>query len=71
MVAIIVAEEGVLSSLKETGQGGVCMGLRGLDEPWSLLGEQAKGEMQIFLWACALVMQYGTSGLREDSFSGG
>lgn len=33
MVAIIVAEEGVLSSPKERGQGGLCVGLRSLEEP--------------------------------------
>ena len=33
MVAVIVAEEEALSSLRERGQGGVCMGLRSPGEP--------------------------------------
>lgn len=33
MVAVIVAEEDALSSLRERGQGGVCMGRRSLGEP--------------------------------------
>lgn len=53
MVAIIAAEEeGAPSSLRERGQGGVCVGLLSLGEPlresW---GEQAKGRLaKYFSW---------------------
>lgn len=72
-VAAIVVQECALCSLKARDQGGVCVGLRSLGEPsresW---GKQAKqGDLQTFLWASALVLQYGSRALREDTFPAG